>query len=104
METYLNYAPCLYFSSTDDGTLLDVNDTLCRQLGYTRNELLGKKSDCILTVATRIFQQTHFFPLLKMHGHAEEVYITLQSKNKEQIPVLLNAARKEHHGEIAISY
>lgn len=99
METYLNHAPCLYFSSADDGTLLDVNETLCVQLGYTRQELLGKKADILFTLSTRIFQQTHFFPLLKMQGHAEEIFITLQTKTKEHIPVLLNAERKTVNGE-----
>ena len=71
--------------------LVDVNETLCRQLGYAKQELLQKKIDSIFTIATRIFYQTHFFPLLKMQGHAEEIYISLQTKNKEEIPVLLNA-------------
>jgi sigma-B regulation protein RsbU (phosphoserine phosphatase) len=94
MQNLFDQAPCLYFSSADDGTLLDVNDRLCEVLQYDRDELTGKKSEIIFTIATRIFQQTHFFPLLKMQGHAEEIYITLQKKDGEQVPVLMNAERK----------
>lgn len=93
MESYFNQAPCFYFSCTDEGVLIDVNETLCTGLGYTKEELLGKKVDVISTLATRIFQQTHFFPLLKMQGHAEEIFISLQTKQQEQIPLLVNAAR-----------
>jgi sigma-B regulation protein RsbU (phosphoserine phosphatase) len=104
MEAYLLDAPCLYFSSADDGTLMDVNDTLCHQLGYDREELTEQKLDFIFTLPTRIFQQTHLFPLLKMQGHAEEIFITLQTKRKEQLPVLLNAERKLHDGKAIIAY
>lgn len=94
MQTFFNQAPCLYFSSADDGTLLEVNDRLCEVLQYQRDELIGKKNEIIFPIATRIFQQTHFFPLLKMQGHAEEIYITLKRKDSEQVPVLINAERK----------
>ncbi|MBO9681718.1 MAG: PAS domain-containing sensor histidine kinase [Flavisolibacter sp.] len=102
MQNLFDQAPCLYFSSADDGTLLEVNDCLCAVLQYHRNELTGKKSEIIFTIATRIFQQTHFFPLLKMQGHAEEIYITLKRKDGEQVPVLINAERKMV-GDTAVS-
>jgi sigma-B regulation protein RsbU (phosphoserine phosphatase) len=94
MQNFFNQAPCLYFSSADDGTLLEVNDRLCEVLQYHRDELIGIKNEIFFTVSSRIFQQTHFFPLLKMHGHVEEIYMTLQRKNGEQVPVLINAERK----------
>lgn len=99
MNTLYQEAPFLYFSSTDDGILLEVNDTLSRYLQYSRNELIGQKAEIIFTMPTRIFQQTHFFPLLRMQGHAEEIYITLQTKEKEPVPVLINANRNMINGE-----
>jgi phosphoserine phosphatase RsbU/P len=102
MQNLFNQAPCLYFSSADDGTLLEVNDRLCETLQYNRDELIGKKNEIIFPIATRIFQQTHFFPLLKMQGHAEEIYITLKRKDGEEVPVLINAER-EVIGEAAVS-
>jgi sigma-B regulation protein RsbU (phosphoserine phosphatase) len=102
MQNLFDQAPCLYFSSADDGTLLEVNDRLCDVLQYDRDELTGKKSEILFTIATRIFQQTHFFPLLKMQGHAEEIYITLKRKDGEQVPVLINAERKMV-GDAAVS-
>jgi phosphoserine phosphatase RsbU/P len=94
METLLSDAPCLYFSSNDDGTILAVNNRLCRQLGFSEKELIGQKQDLFFTVGTRIFQQTHLFPLLTMQGHADEIYITLQTKDKEHLPLLVNVERK----------
>ena len=82
MESLYQQAPCLLFTSTDAGVLMAVNETLCRHLQYTRQELIGQKIDVIFTVATRIFQQTHFYPLLKLQKKAEEIFINLQSKSK----------------------
>ncbi|HVK97865.1 MAG TPA: ATP-binding protein [Flavisolibacter sp.] len=98
-RSVIDDAPCLYFSSTDNGFITDVNETLCRKLGYLKSELIHQKVETIFTIATKIFQQTHFFPLLKMQGFAEEVFITLQKKDKDHLPVLISAERKEMNGE-----
>ncbi|HEV7331186.1 MAG TPA: ATP-binding protein [Flavisolibacter sp.] len=94
----LQDAPCLYFSATDEGFITSVNKTLCYHLGYRQEDLIGQKQDRIFTLPTRIFQQTHLFPLLKMQGHTEEIYITLLTKEGEWLPVLLNAVRREVAG------
>lgn len=94
MEQYLNQAPCLYFCTSDDGKLVEVNERLCTELGYSREELTEEKADIFFTMPTKIFQQTHFFPLLKIQGHAKEIYITLKKNNGEEVPVLINAERK----------
>jgi phosphoserine phosphatase RsbU/P len=104
METSLDRAPCYYFSSNDEGTILEVNQMLCRQLEFDKEQLLGNTADAIFTLATRIFHQTHFFPLLKMQGHADEIFITLQTKDKKQVPVLVNAERREANGNAVILY
>jgi phosphoserine phosphatase RsbU/P len=93
-KSYLDKAPCIYISAKDDGTIIDVNETTCTTLGYTKEQLLNNKLDLIFTLATRIFQQTHLFPLLKMQSTAAELFITLLSKNNDHVPVLLNAERK----------
>lgn len=93
MVNNMHEAPCIYFSSSDEGTLLQVNGYLCTALHYLPDELEGQKIDTLFTLPTRIFQQTHFFPLLKMQGHAEEIFITLRQKNGDALPVLINAER-----------
>jgi phosphoserine phosphatase RsbU/P len=98
MDDLLNFAPCGLMSFTDDGKLVVVNDTLLGLLGYARDELLGRQVETLLTLASRIFYQTHFFPMLRLHGKAEELFLSLLSKNGEDIPVLINASRREREG------
>ncbi|HEY6186934.1 MAG TPA: ATP-binding protein [Pyrinomonadaceae bacterium] len=95
MDDLLNTAPCGFVSFTDDGRIVLINATLLELLGYERGELQGKHVEAILPAASRIFYQTHLFPLLKLHGKVEEVYLSLRSKAGTDTPVLVNAVRRE---------
>jgi sigma-B regulation protein RsbU (phosphoserine phosphatase) len=99
MEKLLELAPFFFFAISEEGHLTAINDNLCRQLGYNADELKGQKVETIFTVATKIFYQTHFFPLLKMQGHTNEIFVSLQTKEKQEIPVILNAETKEIDGK-----
>ncbi|HKS28449.1 MAG TPA: STAS domain-containing protein [Pyrinomonadaceae bacterium] len=98
MDDLLNRAPCGFLMFTDDGRIKAVNETLLRLLGHDAEALTGQHLETILPVASRIFYQTHLFPLLKMHGRAEEVYFSLRTKQGEDVPVLVNAQRRERDG------
>lgn len=78
MDKLLNGAPCGFLSFKDDGTILQVNATLSDWLGFKPEELIGRSLDSILSIGGRIFHQTHIFPLLKLHGRAEEIYFSLK--------------------------
>lgn len=104
MQNFYQDIPCIYFCVSDEGIIIRTNESLCRALGYGADELTGSKLESIFTLSTRIFQQTHFFPLLKLKGHAEEIYITLRCKNDDELPVLINAARKESNGSTLLHF
>lgn len=94
MEKQLQIAPFGYFIFADNGLLLEGNDSFCQLLQYRAEELQGLQLDHFFTLPSKIFYQTHFFPLLKMQGHAEEIYLTLLRKDQQHLPVLLNALKK----------
>ncbi|WP_445306125.1 diguanylate cyclase domain-containing protein [Microcoleus vaginatus] len=98
IDELLNKSPCGFLSFADDGTILMVNATLLQLLGYETDELRERKMDFILPIASRIFFQTHFFPLLKLDGKVEEIYFSLRSKQGSDIPMLINAVRREKEG------
>lgn len=89
----LNFAPCGYLGFTNDGTIVHVNETLCLLMGYSKEELTGFKFQMLLTIAGRIFFQTHLFPLLELQEKAEEIFLTFLTKKGVEVPVLLNANR-----------
>ncbi|HET6822213.1 MAG TPA: histidine kinase dimerization/phospho-acceptor domain-containing protein, partial [Anaerolineales bacterium] len=104
MENLLDTAPCGFLSIRDDGSITLVNRTLQEWLGYPPEELQGKHMDIILPAASRIFYQTHLFPLLRIQGRAEEVYFPLRRQDGKDIPMLVNAARREEDGVIAYHF
>ncbi|HEX6642435.1 MAG TPA: HAMP domain-containing sensor histidine kinase, partial [Thermoanaerobaculia bacterium] len=98
MDALLDTAPCGFVSSADDGTMLEVNTTLAALLGYTRVELEGWHLEKILFPGARIFYQTHVFPMLRMHGRVEELYLALRTREGRDLPVLINGVRRERNG------
>lgn len=101
VDDLLNAAPCGFLSFANDGTIELANVSLLDMLGYEREELAGWHVERILTVGSRIFYQTHWFPLLRLHGRAEEIFLMLRSKTGEDIGALVNAARREHATGVA---
>ena len=104
MDTLLDTAPCGFLSLQDDGSIRMVNRTLREWLGYSLDDLQGQHVDTILPAASRIFYQTHLFPLLRIQGHAEEVYFPLRQQNDKDVPMLVNAARREEDGIVAYDF
>ncbi len=100
MDDLLNTAPCGFLSSTDDGKIMAVNVTLLNILEYEPEELQGQHIESILPIASRLFYQTHLFPLIKMHGKVDEIFLSLQTKNKKEVPVLINGISRKSKGQI----
>jgi PAS domain S-box-containing protein len=98
MNELIDSLPCGYLAYLDDGTIVEANSTLCTLLGYGRAEVLGWHVQKLLPGGARIFQQTHVFPMLKLHGRVDEIYIGLLTKDGHRIPTLMNAVRREREG------
>jgi PAS domain S-box-containing protein len=94
----LDCAPCGVVSFTDDGCIAYINTTLLDRLGYKREDLMGQQVERLLSVGSRIFFQTHFFPLVRMHGRAQEVFMLLRPRQGEEAGMLCNAVRHERNG------
>lgn len=100
MDKQLDFAPCGFVSLIDDGTIICINHTLLGLLDYTLDEVQGKHINLILTKSSQIFYQLYFFPMIKVEEKVEEMFITLKSKNGDEVPVLLNAARNKREDKL----
>ena len=65
LEDLFENAPCGYLSLGPDGCIDKVNTTFCEWTGYAKNEVVGRHLRSLFTVASRIFYETHFAPLLR---------------------------------------
>ena len=97
MEPSLDTVPCGVLTFSDDGHIVGANATLCRQVGHPAAELIGQHLQKLLSPGGRVFYQTHLFPLLKLQGEVEEVYMSLRSQSGEELPFLVNARRQQRN-------
>lgn len=95
MDRLLDNAPCGYVIFTDEGIIQWMNGTLLGWLGLRSEDVFNKHVEVILTLPSRIFYNTHFFPLLKLQGKAEEIFLQLKTTSNETVPVLVNAERRQ---------
>jgi PAS domain S-box-containing protein len=94
----LDHAPAGFLSFADDGTITAANATLAAMLGYAPGDLEGRRFEAVLSLGARMFYQTHFFPMVRMHGRAEEVFLVLRAADGGNVNVLCNVARVERGG------
>ncbi|HEY3746426.1 MAG TPA: ATP-binding protein [Gemmatimonadaceae bacterium] len=99
MDDLIDQIPCGFVSFGDDGVIQRVNARLLDVLGYTREEVQGRHVETLMNVGSRIFFQTHLFPLIAMKGNAEEIFLLLKSSDGEDIGFLLNASRHVRDGQ-----
>jgi signal transduction histidine kinase/DNA-binding response OmpR family regulator len=94
-ESLYEDASCGYMTIAVSGSILKLNRTLASWLGRDRDELLqGVRFGDLVPIGARIFLDTHFFPLLHMHGHAKEIAVDLYDASRRIVPVLVNAELK----------
>ncbi|WP_164101804.1 hybrid sensor histidine kinase/response regulator [Candidatus Laterigemmans baculatus] len=98
MDAILNAVPCGFLSFAADGTIVRANARLAAMVEREQDSLVGLSIEKLLTTGARVFYQTHFFPLLRIAGAVEEIYLTLQTAGGREVPVLVNAERRERDG------
>lgn len=94
-EDLYENAPCGYLSTLMDGTIVKINATLLGWLGYRRDEVVSRRRFAdLLTVGGRIYHETHFAPMLGMHGEVGGVALELSAADGTRLPVLVTSVVK----------
>jgi PAS domain S-box-containing protein len=94
-EDLYEHAPCGYLSTLPDGTIVRANQTLLDWTGHPRAALLGgAKFQGLLTIGSKIYYETHYAPLLRMQGFANEIAFEVVRKDGRVLPVLVNSAQR----------
>jgi PAS domain S-box-containing protein len=104
VSTSLDDAPCGVLSFGDDGVLVAVNEAAATLLGHARSAMIGQSFERYLPVASRLFLHSYVIPVLTLRGKAEEISISLRPATGDDVPVLLNAVRREHQGRFLITF
>ncbi|HZV69701.1 MAG TPA: PAS domain S-box protein [Saprospiraceae bacterium] len=87
-----NNAPCGYQATDTNGTVIEINDTLLKWLGYARHEIIGKMPSRNLISKESQDKFAYYFPLLKT-GEIKSVYdveVTYLRKDGSKIDIVAN--------------
>jgi sigma-B regulation protein RsbU (phosphoserine phosphatase) len=88
-------APCGYLSTRLDGQIVKINDTLLRWLGFAREDLVGRlRFADLLTVGGKMYYETHFAPMLRLHGELGGIALELVRADRVRLPVLVTSTIK----------
>ena len=95
VEDLYEHAPCGYLSTMPDGTIVRVNQTMLNWTGHTRADLLGgAKFQALLPIGSKIYYETHYAPLLRMQGFANEIALEIVRTDGRVLPVLVNCVQR----------
>ena len=97
LEDLFENAPCGYLSLGTDARILRCNRTFARWVGSEPSDLLGRRFPELLTIAGKIYFETHFAPLLQMQGFFDEVALDIAAP-QGTFPVLVNAVQRQALG------
>ena len=90
LEDLYENAPCGYLSTTPSGVIVKVNDTLLHWTGHTREHLLYRSFDDVLSVGSQLFYETRCLPTLRVRNELNEVALVLRRADGSSLPVLAN--------------
>ena len=96
-DELFNAAPCGILYLASNGLILRCNPELLQWTGYSRGEVDGQlRLHDLLNSGGKIFYETHIALLLNVNGRVNGVTLDLVGKNRNVIPVLLNATRPQN--------
>lgn len=93
----LNQLPCSVIITDGTGRILAVNKNLLTLLGPA-TEQRPHHIDSVFPPASRIFLQTHVWPMLLREQLVQELHMQLLTTDNQRIPVLVNCQKGEFEG------
>ena len=97
MVTGLDYewlfrkAPVMSTSIAEDGTYLDVNDAMLERLGYTLDEMIGKRPEDFVTPETAERIVGELRPAMRRRGKLENKPVSFVTASDEIVDCITNA-------------
>ena len=82
--------PCPAMVTDRAGVVQSVNQNLLQLVGGVKDTWLAKPMDLMFPMASRIFLQTHIWPMLLREGQVREIRLQILSDAGKQVPVFVN--------------
>lgn len=83
--------PCPVLVTDQAGLVQSVNHHLLKILGGVKESWLSKPMEHMFSMASRIFLQTHVWPLMLREGQVSGIRLQMLSVGEKQVPVYVNS-------------
>ncbi len=90
-EWLFRKAPVMSTSIAEDGTYLDVNDAMLERLGYTLDEMIGKRPEDFVTPETAERIEEELRPAMRRRGKLENTPVSFVTATDEIVDCITNA-------------
>ncbi|MFY7907267.1 MAG: PAS domain-containing protein, partial [Burkholderiaceae bacterium] len=91
--------PCPVLVTDRSGQVQTVNRRLLALVGDQSSGWAGSQMEQMFPVASRIFLQTHVWPMLLRDGQVNEIRLQMLGIGGQQVPVFVNCERGTLHGQ-----
>ena len=99
MNTLINQLPCPILLTDATGHILMTNTNLLQLVGGTAEQWQNKLLEDLLPPPSRIFLQTHLWPILYHETLVKEIHMQLYDSQKQRVPILVNCQRILWNGQ-----
>jgi diguanylate cyclase (GGDEF)-like protein/PAS domain S-box-containing protein len=100
-QSLLQSIPAMLHSIDGTGTIVDVSQKWLEILGYSRSEVIGRKSTEFLTEESRCYAIENVLPEFFRTGRCVDVPYQIIAKDERILDVLLSATcERDHHGQV----
>ena len=93
-DDFFESSLCGFVITDRDGKITRINKCAAVWLNRNIDQFDNKRFSDILSVGSRIYFETHLFPLLRMQGHFDEVAAELIDTGNGRMPVYINGYEK----------
>jgi PAS domain S-box-containing protein len=101
LDELYDRAPCGYLTTTVPGEIIRVNTTFLEWLGLTREAVVGRRLQSLLTPGARIFYETHCALQLRREGMVRQISMDLSRADGGKLPALIDwRTLKNAEGEV----
>ncbi|MCE2917460.1 MAG: diguanylate cyclase domain-containing protein [Rubrivivax sp.] len=94
----IDTVPCPVLVTDVDGVILAMNGHALQVTGGSAESRVGQPLDRLMPLPSRLFLQTHVWPMLLKDGSVREIYLQLLDADRQLVPALVNCERHRDGG------
>lgn len=101
---FLEDVPCPVVVTDALGAILKLNPSALVLTGGTTQDWCGQPLDHLLPLPSRMFLQTHVWPMLLRDGQVHEIHLQMFDAQRQRVPVMVNCQRTKTDGPVTYTW